>query len=133
MVVLACGGRRGQLLALRGVDVSLGRWLTQIALKPREGPRRSAGGWLARCGPQAASRIAAKNSAHLFMHSLFIGHRAPQRARQAPWGGMVSKALVLTVFLRVRGWLGGACDTQSSEQKLQPVQTRTKTGNLSLA
>ena len=47
-------------------------------------------------------------------------------------GGRVSKALVLTVFLRVRGWLGGACDTQSSEQKLQPVQTRTKTGNLSL-
>ena len=26
---------------------------------------------------------------------------------------------------------GGACDTQSSEQKLQPVQTRTKKGNLS--
>ena len=43
----------------------------------------------------------------------------------------MSKALVLTVFLRVRGWLGGACDTQSSEQKLQPVQTRTKKGNLS--
>ena len=105
------GGRRGRRLASWLCCVRRRRLAGSNRAKPREGAQRSAGGWLAMCGPQAASRMAAKNSAHVIFASLFIGHRARQRAGQAPRGGGCPKRRYSrSCYGPAGGW--GAYDTR---------------------
>ena len=69
--------------------------------------------------------MAAKNSAHLMFASLFIGHRAPQRARQASWGKGGSKRRYSRSCCASAGGWAGAYDTRRAPSVSIPVNTRT--------
>ena len=75
------------------------------------------------CGPQAASRIAAKNSAHLFMHSLLSATELLSAPGRRPGGRVGQGAGIHEVLARPR--VAGAYDTRRAPSVSIPVNTRT--------